>query len=484
MGRSILRLPLFCILLVLLAQVTLAAPSDETYEEDLQLTQLPDGKVVADFRFLRRIGPNTLAQVKENHYSLLPRSIEEIVQTFGVEELHLTFTRGNWNYQKWGYSPLSAATGVQLWTWFNASSVDENWKGLTHALSGLYCASLNQIDRSSTAEPMLSFRPEGDYKEKAVKDMLELRYGSLPHEANDGTARGMELLQTLSVVMNPLRIHNRKDWSMSTIFERKISAACALARKTDITVTVPSQTGYTFNRGPSSTRIDLHGRMSAYYHLEPSSGELDLGVNWEDTAVDHNVNLTRSYIHVHRYQTGYGGERGGLAVDLHNYHPTADLRVTYFETVPWYLKLYLHTLKAETTANASYEVVNDLFFQPAIDRGRPAVLEMAMSLPAKSMTTLHIDFDMAYIKYTEHPPDANRGFDIGASVITFKPLDDFPESTALQRIHTQTVLVSLPTPDFSMPYNVITLTCTLMALFFGSMFNMLTRRFEPIEAKI
>lgn len=65
-----------------------------------------------------------------------------------------------------------------------------------------------------------------------------------------------------------------------------------------------------------------------------------------------------------------------------------------------------------------------------------------------------------------------------AAVITFQPLYGRGEP---QRIYTETVLVSLPTPDFSMPYNVITLTCTLMALFFGSMFNMLTRRFQPVE---
>jgi phosphatidylinositol glycan class T len=35
-------------------------------------------------------------------------------------------------------------------------------------------------------------------------------------------------------------------------------------------------------------------------------------------------------------------------------------------------------------------------------------------------------------------------------------------------------VVNLPTPDFSMPYNVITLTCTVVALFFGSAFNAMT----------
>lgn len=48
------------------------------------------------------------------------------------------------------------------------------------------------------------------------------------------------------------------------------------------------------------------------------------------------------------------------------------------------------------------------------------------------------------------------------------------------RIYTETLLVSLPTPDFSMPYNVITLTCTVIALFFGSMFNLMTRDFVAL----
>lgn len=50
-----------------------------------------------------------------------------------------------------------------------------------------------------------------------------------------------------------------------------------------------------------------------------------------------------------------------------------------------------------------------------------------------------------------------------------------------QRIYTDTLLVSLPTPDFSMPYNVITLTCTVIALFFGSLFNLLIRNFSILS---
>ena len=39
--------------------------------------------------------------------------------------------------------------------------------------------------------------------------------------------------------------------------------------------------------------------------------------------------------------------------------------------------------------------------------------------------------------------------------------------------------MSLPTPDFSMPYNVICFVCTVIAIGFGSIFNLTTRRLEP-----
>jgi len=49
------------------------------------------------------------------------------------------------------------------------------------------------------------------------------------------------------------------------------------------------------------------------------------------------------------------------------------------------------------------------------------------------------------------------------------------------RLHTESLLVSLPTPDFSMPYNVICLACTVVAIAFGSLHNLTTRSFNVID---
>ena len=42
--------------------------------------------------------------------------------------------------------------------------------------------------------------------------------------------------------------------------------------------------------------------------------------------------------------------------------------------------------------------------------------------------------------------------------------------------------MNLPTPDFSMPYNVICLTCTVVALAFGPLHNITTKSLTIVEA--
>lgn len=59
------------------------------------------------------------------------------------------------------------------------------------------------------------------------------------------------------------------------------------------------------------------------------------------------------------------------------------------------------------------DIVEQMLYQPAVDRARPSMLECRLLLPAKSTVTLSMDLDKVFLKYTEHRPDANRGFDIG-----------------------------------------------------------------------
>lgn len=48
--------------------------------------------------------------------------------------------------------------------------------------------------------------------------------------------------------------------------------------------------------------------------------------------------------------------------------------------------------------------------------------------------------------------------------------------SSLLQVYTQGTLVHLPLPDFSMPYNVCCMSCTVLAVYIGMILKMLMRR--------
>lgn len=183
--------------------------------------------------------------------------------------------------------------------------------------------------------------------------------------------------------------------------------------------------------------------------------------------------------------------RGVIGVELSNSDDQART-VIWRETWPWWLRTYVHTLAITDSASASSSsiqggseagggglVVRDLTYVPALARERPTTLELELMLPPRSRHVLTFEYECAFLWYAEYPADAHRGLDIpGATIIS---------ATAEGRrravtIHTRSAVLALATPDFSMPYNVIIMTSTVVALFFGSVFNALTRKHILVHA--
>lgn len=126
---------------------------------------------------------------------------------------------------------------------------------------------------------------------------------------------------------------------------------------------------------------------------------------------------------------------------------------------------------------------------PAEAHGRPTLFEALLVIPPMSTLQLTMEATKSFLRYTEHPPDAQRGWDLPPAVIVPIGLDPNRSATTpgreqawLQRIYSPTLLIDVATPDFSMPYNVIIMSSTLIALIFGSIFNLLTRKFIAIKS--
>lgn len=117
-------------------------------------------------------------------------------------------------------------------------------------------------------------------------------------------------------------------------------------------------------------------------------------------------------------------------------------------------------------------------YVPGVDRTRPYVLETELKLCPRCTVDVSIEFERTFLKWNEYLPDASHGFYIPSGVLDvyFDSQNFTRAGITSERVHTEAILVSLPTPDFSMPYNAICLACTGVALAFGPMHNLTTKR--------
>lgn len=117
-------------------------------------------------------------------------------------------------------------------------------------------------------------------------------------------------------------------------------------------------------------------------------------------------------------------------------------------------------------------------------------MQALLHLPPREILQITMDVGKAFLRYTEHPPDAQRGWDLPGAVFTPVYVNEPSGNpftghnitpTGEGRVYTRALLVDLATPDFSMPYNVIIFTCTLVAGIFGTIFNLLTRKWVVVK---
>jgi phosphatidylinositol glycan class T len=218
--------------------------------------------------------------------------------------------------------------------------------------------------------------------------------------------------------------------------------------------------------------------------FKPPPHGVDFNIGLSEQNLTSEISLPTPRLHAFRSITGYGQEHGGIQAVLINPSPTDTLDVLYLESLPWYMKPYLHTLRSSLSPHSNISTIKETFYRPALDRHRGTHLELQLAIPPLSTLSLTYDFEKAILRYTEYPPDANRGFDVAPAVIRVLSGSKYIDSETLRRgiyVRTTSLLLPLPTPDFSMPYNVIILTGTVMALGFGSIFNILVRRFVGVD---
>jgi hypothetical protein len=208
---------------------------------------------------------------------------------------------------------------------------------------------------------------------------------------------------------------------------------------------------------------------------------------------------------------------------------TNSVLVHIMQMVPWEVALRWHTLKL-SFHGSPLQLDNNLKnknvkeagavvvwkkLTPAQPRGNAAVIEVLLQLPLTLVTTstiaavsnkeiyldqihLEVEIKKKLLTIFDFPPDASRGIDVPAALVTLVPperevhVEDVQyytdrvagihhliaaalgcktSSPAVVSRHTSPHLLNLPIPDASMPFNVVCFTSTVIALAFGSALN-------------
>ncbi|KAI0173460.1 Gpi16 subunit, GPI transamidase component [Hypoxylon sp. FL1284] len=279
-----------------------------------------------------------------------------------------------------------------------------------------------------------------------------------------------------------------QDWALDQVFGKGIKGACPLTDPNIPPVCIQAPHSRDIYTTAGATEIKNPNGLARCYQI-PSDADFSfilphISQDGEDAAriPTDIVTPETPLLYAERSFTGHGYERGGVRTILTNPSPDTEVEFVYMESLPWFMRIYLHTLKThiEGGLRSSGDVIEEVYYRPALDRVRGTQLEVRMLIPPASTVFLTYDFEKSILRYTEYPPDANRGFDVAAAVITILPSTSPNAPAERQRtsnLRTTTLLLSLPTPDFSMPYNVIIFTSTAIALAFGGLYNILIRRF-------
>jgi phosphatidylinositol glycan class T len=276
----------------------------------------------------------------------------------------------------------------------------------------------------------------------------------------------------------PLDLSEGQMWSFTTIFGRQQNGICQLSSDTSAEppILLKAKNDLEVWSTPDAKEIKHKSGLSRTLTVPPKHG-FEIVVPKQDR--NRTAPITTPPLFAERSITGHGQERGGVRALLRNPSPNNAVDFVYFEALPWFMKPYLHTLKAQISGQnvPTKNLIKDMYYRPGLDRTRGSQLELHMTIPAASTVMLTYDFEKAILRYTEYPPDANRGRDVAPAVIRIIDSLAGEGNRGSSYLRTTPLMLPLPTPDFSMPYNVIILTSTVIALAFGTFFNMLVRRF-------
>ncbi|GMR41991.1 hypothetical protein PMAYCL1PPCAC_12186, partial [Pristionchus mayeri] len=495
-------------LLLLLSHILLIR--SESFTEQLSVSRLPSGNMAAQFHF----EVSDVAKELSDHSYFFPPILTELVKKYSLSELSLTLGQGNWQPSTWGLPPQpSAPQGATIGAWFegaqNETEVDHRWNHLVNALNGLFCTSLSAMHPAFTST--LGENPRGIHWKTERRSR---RYGAIAEETvcTENLTPWRKLLPCkrsgLVTLMNPLKMYDSlyhsigfnfflqcdsqkcadPKWKLSldaiVVFDFKardrslgFSFELFFGRSMDGKCEVADKSSFIYNDDyytPSFERVasETYKEGDSTFHLFDMKKSSNNEVVRYSTPRSIDTRLPPPSIEVDAAMLGSEASLSGiLEYGITRGSGESPLTASFLLLVPWYAQLHYATLQMKCRVKGKeYEGVLHRTFIPSISRKRPASINYHFQLRPHAKCTVSVKFTRAFMKMSEYPSDANHGKYIPPAVVHIVDPDHrskFGVQSGGVSLFSSPLLLTLPVPDFSMPFNVEAFVCVLISLCFS-----------------
>ena len=206
-------------------------------------------------------------------------------------------------------------------------------------------------------------------------------------------------------------------------------------------------------------------------------------INW--SAVDQPSPRLQLFSHLERPNGPVN--HGRLLTTLENHDPQCTASVDLFHAIP---RLLLHPLwhSFEASVQNIHNAQPQEIVMPMVEFLPDDMYLLSLlnaTVPPLSRVTMALDYEPAFLPSFEwFPGDANRGIEFAparAHVRLQCPPPQHSEAresttTTTLWLFAESLLFLPPLPDMSMPFNVLSLSCTLASFVIGALLNSLLRR--------
>lgn len=461
------------LLLLLWLLVALVRGGEDSFSEELTVRPLRDGRLLAQMELTVRS-----SVWDAEYFELFPRSLGRLVDRYSVESFRVTLGAGRWFAEKWGFATRAAPEGLMVEATLAAlpeggEGETSRWEGFCEALGAMLGASMGFLKDAHSIRrgnrTWMGWLPG----ETVCTENLTPWIHMLPCRDRSGFGR----------LLNPLKIFASTHHSLGMVFQR-------VAEEAHVTFSLNMVTAEVAHSGPwtvqslfdtthplvkcelshrstvvvdQSIRPDCSGTLPGAHEIGLLPFDLKLLV-----PAQQSNGAWRTPLEVTRFLTGVGLDDGGMRMMATS--GNEEVVFSYLDIVPWQFHVVPSSL--ELRINGQLQTFPSESFVPAIERQSPSVLEFTSLRLAKNSTlTLDYKFVKAFLHLSEYPPDAHFGFIFPGARVS---LDAGTFYTDVQV--SQTAL-----PDFSMPFNVVTLSGILLGFFFGAILGLVTTRLSVLK---